>query len=208
VGVTLAVVGWLIARRQHYRHQHGLLVLAAYLLTGIGGTAAYQHTIFNHYIAYLFPITFLTLGVVLTKLWQWHLFAKAAAAGWLIFFLAFNVPRWPLQDAGWKISDIERTARTIYERVGPVEKYNLVLLSGTGDIDAQNYRYFLEATDRPPVRDEQRGQVETLFIINEDRQLNRVVDSPIYEIVVFPDKAPAEVYNVPGGPQITVLTTR
>jgi hypothetical protein len=35
-----------------------------------------------------------------------------------------------------------------------------------------------------------------------------VTDSPIYEIVVFPNKEPKEVYTTFDGPEITVLSTR
>jgi hypothetical protein len=131
-----------------------------------------------------------------------------AAVAFAGYFLWFNIPRIPLKNAGWTIADIQMVSNTIYQRVAPGEKYNLVLLSESGDIDAQNYRYYLTTTDKPPVRTEQRGEVETLFIINEDRKLNRVIDSPIYEIVVFPDKTPKEVYSTPDGPEITVLSTK
>jgi 4-amino-4-deoxy-L-arabinose transferase-like glycosyltransferase len=184
---------------------HGKIVLASYLGTGIIGTAVYEHSIFDHYIAYLFPVTFLTLGYGLTWMWQRHLIGKVIAVGFSAWFLIYNIPRMPLQTAGWTITDMKAVSQTIYDRVDENEKYNIVLLSETGDIDGQNYRYFLHVTDKPPVPLEQRGAVDTLFIINEDRELEKVTDSPVYEIVVFPDKDPKEVYTIPGGPEITVL---
>lgn len=197
------------------KRRTGLGILLLILFTSILGTAAYEHTIFDHYIAYLFPVIALSLGVVGDTLIH-----ALKRAGWLMvvaFFAVFfvwNVPAYPLQKPLWGVSDVERTAQTILDRVQPGELYNIVLLSDTGDIDGQNYRYFLTTPDKPawqdsatkpPVRRDKRGTVETLFIINEDRALEHVVDSPIYEIVVFPNKEPAEVYEVEGGPEITVL---
>jgi 4-amino-4-deoxy-L-arabinose transferase-like glycosyltransferase len=184
---------------------HGLLVLASYLGTGIAGTALYEHSVFDHYIAYLFPVSFLIIGFCLAWLWEKHQIGKVFVLIFVVGFAVYNIPRLPLKNAGWTIFDMQRVSQSIYDRVKPGEKYNIVLLSGTGDIDGQNYRYFLHTTDRPPVLLEQRGEVETLFIINEDKKVPKVTDSPVYEIVVFPDKEPKEVYTIPGGPEITVL---
>lgn len=111
----------------------------------------------------------------------------------------------PFKSLSWTVNDIQQGSKTILERVKPGEKYNIVLLTGTGDIEGLNYRYFLDTSDKPPVEKEEWGSVSKLFIINEDKKIARVVDSPIYEIVVFPNKKPAEVYTIPNGPDITVL---
>ena len=115
------------------------------------------------------------------------------------------MPNLPLKSLGWTIKDIQNTSNVILEKVAPGEKYNIVLLSESRDIDGQNYRYYLTTGHTPPVKTEDRDSVETLFIINEEKTLSKVTDSPIYEIVVFPNKTPAEVFEIPGGPEITVL---
>lgn len=183
----------------------GQTLILWFVFVGIVGTAFYQHTVFDHYIAYLFPLSSLMLGFLAVKLLKFRVVGPLITGIFVFMFIQWNSTRYPIGDASWKLSDISRTSDTIAARVKPGEKYNIVLLSETGDIDAQNYRYFLTATDTPPVEIEQRGEVETLFIINEDRVLPKVVDSPIYEIVVFPNKQPSEVYEVLNGPEITVL---
>ncbi|MGD9129768.1 MAG: glycosyltransferase family 39 protein [Candidatus Woesebacteria bacterium] len=182
----------------------GLVVILVYLFTGILGTSTYQHTIFDHYIAYLFPVAAIVYGIVFSQLNK-KIIGQILSLSFLILFLYYNLARMPLGSLGWTIDDIKRTSDQILKRVTEGEKYNIVLLSESGDIDGQNYRYFLTTSDRQPVEIEQRGEVETLFIINEDRQLKKVTDSPIYEIVVFPNKKPAEVFEIKNGPEITVL---
>jgi hypothetical protein len=100
---------------------------------------------------------------------------------------------------------MRETSETLLRRVQQDEKYDIVLLSSSGDLEGQNYRYFLEVSAKPPVKPEERGNAETLFIINEDRVLKNVLASPVYEIVTFPNKTPQEVYTVRDGPEITVL---
>ena len=179
-------------------------VLLSYLGFGIVGTAFYQHSIFDHYIAYLFPITALVYGYVFSRLKPRWL----AAVAFIIFtayFLRFNWPQLIFKDTGWTIKDIEHTSQEILKRVESGEKYNLVLLSGSKDLDGQNYRYFLTTGHTRPVPPEQRNEVTTLFIIDEEKQSPKVIDLPIYEIVVFPNKQPAEVFTLENGPTITVL---
>ena len=120
-------------------------------------------------------------------------------------FLRYNIPLLSFKDAGWTVSDIAHTSEEILKRVSPGEKYNLVLMSESKDIDGQNYRYFLTTGHTRPVAQEQRGEIETLFIIDEEKTLPKVTDSPIYEIVVFPNKEPVEVFTIDNGPEITVL---
>lgn len=205
VGLIVWLSIRLLAQKKKKTFFIGQSIMLWFVLVGIVGTAFYQHTVFDHYIAYLFPLSALVLGFLAVKLLKLRLIGPTIAGIFVVLFVQWNVTRYPLRDAGWKLSDISRTSDTIAKRVKPGEKYNIVLLSETGDIDAQNYRYFLTATATPPVEIQQRGEVETLFIINEDRVLSKVIDSPIYEIVVFPNKEPNEVYEVPNGPEITVL---
>lgn len=203
--MTFGLISWVYKTQK--KLQPGITVIMAYLVTGIIGTAFYQHTVFDHYIAYLFPIVVLILGITLDALLR---FKKGfvLVTAFLIWFSWFNISRQPLTDLGWTIHGMQRTSNSIYQRVDLNEKYNIVLMSETGDIDGQNYRYFLTTTDKPPVPTEERGSVETLFIIDEEKELEDVAASPIYEIVVFPNKNPSEVYTIEGGPRITVLTTR
>lgn len=186
-------------------HQPGLVILVSFLLVGILGTSVYEHTVFDHYIGFLYPVSALLLGVTIEWCWQRGWLGRIGVAAFALVFLQYNLPRYPLLPSGTRVSDLEYISQTILSRVAPGEKYNIVLLSETGDIDAMKYRYFLEASATPPVTTEQRGQVEKLFIINEDRKLANVVDSPVYEIVVFPNHHPSEVYETDHGPEITVL---
>lgn len=185
-------------------------LLAWWLFVGVAGTALYQHSVFDHYIAYLFPITALLYGLTLSQIWGWK-FGKLPVGGLLVVaavigLAAYNVPRWPIKSTGWTVQNIWDTSKTIHERVQPGEKYNIVLLSESRDLDGQNYRYFL-TTDpaKKPVKTEHRADADTLFIINEEKKQFPVTALPIYEIVTFPNKVPSEVYQVPNGPEITVL---
>ncbi|HEX7017338.1 MAG TPA: hypothetical protein VF209_00310, partial [Patescibacteria group bacterium] len=206
--LVISILGLIVFQlldRKDESHWTGQAVLATYLFFSIIGLSFYEHTVFDHYIAYLFPVTFLLYGLASYWLWTKGYVGKVAAVLFTLVFVAYNIQHYPLSKLGWTIADIKRTSQTIADRVKPGEKYDIVLLSETKDIDAQNYRYYLHATNTPPVNIGEHGDIETLFIIDEEKKVANVTDLPIYIIVVFPDKEPAEVYNVPGGPEITVL---
>lgn len=202
---TFIILGWQLLRSsQKNRFKPGHIVIVLYLLIGIVGLSFYQHTVFNHYIAYLFPITALVYGIVLGGIWpKW--WGKILLLAFGTYFLVYNFPRYQLQSLGWNLTDIRSTSEEIYQHLSPTEKYNLVLLSGTHDLYAQNYRYFLSTQPNKPLPPELSGQVDTLVIINEDHVTEMPQDADIYEIVIFPNKNPSEVFTIEQGPTITIL---
>ncbi|MBU0576151.1 glycosyltransferase family 39 protein [Patescibacteria group bacterium] len=207
--VTLAILGWLLIKNKKDKHWAGFVVISAYLVAGIIGTAFYEHTVFDHYIAYLFPVTFWIYGIILDFLiTKWKFIGKLISGTFIAYFLWFNLNHLPIYKQGWTIDDMQVVSDSIYQEIKPGEKYNLVLFSESRDLDAQNYRYFLTTTDRPPLKRESRGEAETLVVINEDHSIKNVADSPVYEIVVFPDKNPKKTLMIPNGPEIIILSTR
>jgi hypothetical protein len=203
--LVLIGLGNFIWQTKNTQYKVGSIILATFLLVGILGTATYQHTVFDHYIAYLFPISALVIGLALNQLAKIK-FGSILVAGCLLSFGWYNWPKMPLKSTGWTVAEIWQTSRTIIDRVKPGEKYNLILLSESRDLDGQNYRYFLTTQpDKAPVIPEERGNIETLFIINEEKKAPDVTALPIYEIVTFPNKVPSEIYQIPDGPEIIVL---
>ncbi len=181
----------------------GEIVVLSYLLAGILGSALYEHSIFDHYIAYLFPAAFLTLGITLSRLSR-KLIGSVAVVAFLGLFFWFNLPRLPLQNGGWTIYDVQRVTDSIYQHLDKNEKYSLVLLSPSKDLYGQNYRYFLTTTDHPPLPPEQAGEADTLVVINEEHIPN-VSSLPIYEITIFPQKNASESYTIDDGPEIILF---
>lgn len=181
-------------------------VLLAYLVPGIIGVSVYQHQVYEHYIAYLFPFTYLFYGLFFSKFNnQW--LRLCFLLPFLTFFLINNIDRYSIKDSDWQVADMQKTADEIYARVDNGEKYNLVLLAASKDLYGMNYRYFLSTKPNAPVNLEEHHQAEKLFIINEEKIEKNVLNSAIYEIVVFPNKQVSEVFQMPNGPEITVLTS-
>ncbi|MFZ5376086.1 MAG: hypothetical protein ACOZAN_00245 [Patescibacteria group bacterium] len=201
---VFVVLAFIVLKRKDRQFFLGEAIVITFLLTGIIGTAFYQHTIFDHYIAYLFPVTFLIYGIVgnwlCTRIW-----GKLIVMLFALVFLSYNLPRMPLKSLGWQVDDIERTSQEILKRVAVGDKYNIVLLSESKDHYGQNYRYFLVASDKPPVEIENGADADKLFIINEEKKTKDVTGLPIYDLVVFPNKTVKDFFVIDNGPEITLL---
>jgi hypothetical protein len=185
----------------------GAGIILSYLIFSVIGLTFYQGNLYNHYLTFVFPCIFLLYGVLLNFFSKY----KGGIIGCSIFvliFLGFNFSHLNLSSYSWKLSDINQTSQTILNRVKPEDKYNLILFSSSGDLEGQNYRYFLDISDHPPLPKEKWGEANVLFIINENKSVQKLTGSPVYEISTFPNKNPAEVYTIQNGPEITVLRTR
>ncbi len=209
ISIVVAGTFWL-SKNQKSKKFAPTLILLIYIFITILGLAFYNGNVYTHYISFIFPAVFLFFGVLfdyfikLNKYLGWSIFLAVMAV-----FLSYNLNTMPFQDAGWKLSDISRTADTIAERVEPGESYNIVLLSETQDLYGQNYRYFLTTKKgKEPINPERPVETSKLFIINEQKVAEDVVNLPIYEIQIFPSKEPVEIYQVEDGPDIYVLETK
>ncbi len=209
IAITTASVFWFIKNKKSKKLAPALILLI-YIVITIFGLTFYNGNVYIHYISFIFPAVFLFFGLLsdyfikLNKYLGWSIFSAV-----MLMFLTYNLKTMPFQDAGWKISDISRTADTIAERVEPGESYNIVLLSETQDLYGQNYRYFLTTKKgKEPINPERPVEISKLFIINEQKIAEDAVNLPIYEIQIFPNKQPVEIYQVEDGPDIYVLEAK
>lgn len=200
--VTLGVI--LIKDRDH-KTWPGAVVLSAYLLTGILGVAFYRGSLFDHYLTYLFPIVFLVWGLVFDRWLRFHFLSWIPVLVILGLFINYNLPRIDLETRSWGITQMEDVAKSISEHIDEGEAFTIVLLSGTGDLHGENYRYFLETLGFAPLGFESINQVETLIIINEDQPNFDPESTKIHEIKVFPSQTIDKEYTIEDGPTITIL---
>lgn len=196
------IVFYLVKNKKIVKIEEKLLF--SFLLSGLIGLSLYQHEVYKHYFAYLLPIIYIFYAWILNSIKpKWLNYLLSAL--FIIFFVTKNVQLYNYQDSGWKIRDVKKVAESIQKRIANSEKYNLVLLSESKDLYGMNYRYFLSTMTNPPLKIEEHHQAEKLFIINEEKKEQDILDLQIYEILVFPHKNILDKYQFDPGPEITVL---
>jgi hypothetical protein len=101
---------------------------------------------------------------------------------------------------------METFSKEIIKHIEPGEQYSLVGINSYNDIYAMNYRYYLTVWGRKPLETEDANSAKKLVIINENyRPVPEVLDLPIYEIVIFPQKNQREIVQTPHSPDLIIL---
>ncbi|NCN06463.1 MAG: hypothetical protein GW946_01295 [Candidatus Pacebacteria bacterium] len=204
--VVLAAVTLLLVRLRG-RQRAFLILLSLFLVTAIIGLSFYTSSVFDHYLLFAIPFACLVFGIILGQVWESKfILGRIAVIVIVIGYLFYNLPKYPLQNSGLSTSFILQTTREIHKIIEPGEKYSIMLLSASRDSYGQNYRYFLSTDpEKIPVEPELHQSADTLIIINEERVAAEPLSLPIYELVVFPNKSPAQVLQLPHGPELFVL---
>jgi 4-amino-4-deoxy-L-arabinose transferase-like glycosyltransferase len=203
--VITTIVFLIIALLQKDKYTKGQIVIAVWLAIGVIGTSLYKSTVFDHYIAYLFPVTSVVIAIVLSFFWH-HRVLRVLVPTFFIWFFATNLIKYDYGAMSWTVQDIENYSKQILQHIEAGEPYSLVGINSYNDIYAMNYRYYLTAWGKPPLETEDANSARKLLIVNENYlPLNEVLDSPIYEIVIFPQKEEHEVLTFQDQPDLIIL---
>ncbi|MDQ5951526.1 MAG: 2 protein [Patescibacteria group bacterium] len=204
--VLVILVLSMMITHQKKKDISGISVLMVFLIVGIVGFSFYEKDMYDHYIAYLFPLTFLVLGYCLDRLVRVNMLGWIAVIVFFVAFAKYNLPRIEFKSGGPTQEELQIAAESIHSRVAANEPYAIVLLSESKDSYGMNYRYFLNTVpEKKPVDPDRNGEAQKLFIINEERKTDRPQDAEIYEIVTFGQAEPSEVYTLPQGIPVAVL---
>jgi len=179
-------------------------LLLLFILVSLFGLAAYQHSVFAHYIAFLFPAVFLLYGKILSLVVR-HWTGWIVVGVVMVWYITVQAGHYHFEPTGTTLKQLEERADIIHAELLPGEQYLLVLLAAHQDLYGMNYRYYLSIDpDKRPLSPEFYAQAETLVIINEE-QLPDPTTLPIYEIQVFNVATPSAILTTPEGIEILVL---
>ncbi len=156
-------------RKRKFRTENlGFSLLGLWLLLGVLIIPLYRGTIHDHYLGFIFPTPFLLYGFVFSRIWQRKIL-KPLALIIFLFFLVINLKQTNLFSGvgpNYQIERSKRVATAIAQDVGE-EKFNLALVSPTGDFMALNYRYFLEIAGKIPEEYGNFDNLDVLYVIEE-----------------------------------------
>lgn len=208
VGVWVFILllsGMLIQKLRHKKlTADGVWILSVYLLTSVFGLAAYQHSVFDHYVAFLFPVIFLLYGKMIALVVRWKVgwLVVLAVMGWYVWFQS---QEYSFQPRGTTLEQLEERAQLIHNQLEPNEPYILVLLASHRDLYGMNYRYYLSVDrEKAPLSPERYADARTLVIVNEEG-LSNPTELPIFEIQTFGVVEPDTIVSTAEGVDILIL---
>lgn len=202
----------LIRREKNQANQKSALLVAAFLITTIAGVSFYQHTVFDHYLLFVLPLTSFMFGFLLAKLSRYSV-GKYITVLVIIAFVIYNTVNYDFSPQGLPMSQKKRVVNYLINQAGG-QAYNIIRLpddaetGSGGDIYASKYRYLALMKNQAPVEVGDHDRAEIMFVLDENLQtsVQDVSDSPIYELVLFGrNKIVSVAQPVPDGPIIYKL---
>ncbi|MDP3888510.1 MAG: glycosyltransferase family 39 protein [bacterium] len=176
LGLFLGIVSGLTAFYFLYRQKSfqtknlGLSILLLWLFLGMIIIPLYRGKIHDHYLGFLFPTPFILLGFLFSRLWT-NKVLRLLGILVLLLLLGINLKTTnPISGIGpnYQIDRASKVAKSIADDVGD-KKFNLALVSATGDYMAMNYRYFLELDGKKPEDYGNFDNIDVLYVIEEKK---------------------------------------
>ncbi|NMB56440.1 hypothetical protein GYA19_00705 [Candidatus Beckwithbacteria bacterium] len=139
------------------------IILTLYL-SGILGLVIFSGDVYEHYLGFMYPLTFIIVALLLNFVWQKLTFGKFLVAIFIFVVIFFNLKYYRFyKSLGWTIDDTQKLSKVIAEDAGS-DPYNIILLDETKDYRAMQYRYFLTKTQ---IKDYGDFKVDTLYLISQ-----------------------------------------
>lgn len=159
-----------------------LKLVIVWIGVGILGLGLYKQHIYAHYYGFLFPASFLLIGLLIQYS---NRFIKYLLSAIVFYLLLFNIWHHPFRsDPNRQLPRTIQIAQFITEKAKG-QPFNLALLSNH-NYDA-SYRYFLALTNSPYFSVQEKV-TDQLFVVCENsdsRPECQPVNNPQYEIAAF-----------------------
>jgi hypothetical protein len=201
--VLFALCVWSMVKKKN-AFRIGQRLLLTFLLFSCCFLSLYRLTIFDHYLGFLYPVSVLLLGMILSHMWDMKIL-RVCAGIFLVVCVVFSLANTPFKEnLGYNIDMMKRTADAIQSHVTPGQQYNIFLYSPSLDFQGMNYRYFLTTGKQAPVSEDEFFTFPTLFVI-DDLHKEDIFDTHHYMFAIWPNKNIVEKFSIPGGPGVSVI---
>ncbi len=177
-------VAWLIYRYcQDKKKRTILLLVGIWFLSGLIGLGLYKQHIYDHYFAFLFPVPFMLVALIIGDLWKSKTLGKLTASVFFLGLIFLSLKETPFRyQPNNQLVTTKKIAGFINEQ-SRGEPFNLALIA------KQNYdppyRYFLEM-QKASLFDLHDHLADQLFVICEPNQVDcNPIGHPLWEIAAF-----------------------
>lgn len=171
------------------RERQTLKILIIWFFVGIGAYSLYTGAIYDYYFVPLFPLPFILLGLVLSRIWQRSITGRYLVLIAIVILLFIYGKKSPFRQEPNRLLYQTQVMATFAYSLTDGKPYNFALIS-SGNSD-HAYRYFFERFGRKPVTienkivdPERKTRTHQLIVICEDRNCQPLGHS-LWEIAGF-----------------------
>ncbi|MPM59437.1 hypothetical protein SDC9_106279 [bioreactor metagenome] len=186
VGIIVTILlffGIFISVLKPKKQKFNFWVILGWYFSGIIALALYKQHVYDHYFAFLFPVAFLFIAILINKF-------KIIGIPILVLLVVFSLIENPLRySPNYQLQHSRNLANSINQNLSQDDgKFNVTMLASYNDFRAQAPRYFINSPNL--LSQEDYSSAKTLFIILDDPSKWKLgVDSDIWEINVFKDNS-------------------
>lgn len=205
IGIIITILlafGTLILLAKPKKQKFNFWVVFGWYLSGIIALALYKQHIYDHYFAFLFPVAFLFIAILINKF-------KIIGIPILVLLVVFSLIENPLRySPNYQLQHSRNLSNSINQNLSQDDgKFNVTMLASYNDFRAQAPRYFINSSNL--LSQEDYPSAKTLFVILDDPSKWKLgIDSDIWEINVFKQnsKYTSSSFTSSDGTQIVKLT--
>lgn len=148
--LTIAYFVWLfIKTRKDKASYHKYVLVLVWLIFGIGLFGLYKKSIYDYYLGFLFPLPFLLVGGVLSKLWDYKKWGKYISIAVVIVLSTISLYFTPIRLPGnQQVNQMKSISDFVLSKTDG-QPFNFAIITGGNSDHA--YRYFFRLADRDPV---------------------------------------------------------
>lgn len=205
IGIIITILlafGTLILLVKSKKQKFNFWIVFGWYLSGIIALALYKQHIYDHYFAFLFPVAFLFIAILINKF-------KIIGIPILVLLVVFSLIENPLRySPNYQLQHSRNLANSINQNLSLDDgKFNVTMLASYNDFRAQAPRYFINSSNL--LSQEDYPSAKTLFVILDDPSKWKLgIDSDIWEINVFKQNSKyiSSSFTSSDGTQIVKLT--
>lgn len=179
--VLLALVcSWMFAAyKKSFALKNFLMVLLLLVTTWLG-SYLYTSSVYEHYVAFFFPVAAIVWGVALGTIYKTHIIGKGLAISLLMLVSLINLRQaHPFTAEAKSLSRFQRVVDVTMPFLLADKKYNVAMIADDREYKALNYRYFFEVSNNPPAHEDDYNNLEQLVVIAETKDIDPIGLSPI-----------------------------
>ncbi|KKR56590.1 MAG: hypothetical protein UT96_C0040G0024, partial [Candidatus Woesebacteria bacterium GW2011_GWC2_40_30] len=139
-GITYAFVENFV-KRKNLKIKVEYWLLFSWLGFGLIGLGLYKQSIYDHYLGFLFPVPFILIGVIVSKLMSKNIFTKIIGWAFLIYLIGINFAENPLRKEPNRLMQRSMDVSRLVLNNVDGKPFNLAVLAERNYEDG--YRYFL-----------------------------------------------------------------
>lgn len=197
---------YLTYKKRHSHFALGYQLLALSLLLSIFVTSLYRHNVYDHYLLFVLPITFLMFGSLLASLASLRFSRFVYLATAIVYLSANYVPKFFQNN--FYLSRLDQVTNSIIKNLDLTKTFGFYLINQDTSFYGEQYQYYLTTKVKENfLLTEQAHLADQLIVVDESGAANLFADnnfeirsfleaSASVSLISYPEERQLKIYKL------------